>query len=193
MPGTDSVLRRGRHLRRVGIGAAAMTIAAAIALGLIDGTPAASSPVSRTVASPVATVVTIDSNYGVTLGPPGSSTPAMTADAAWSAYASTSGFDETTVPPRLSVSIGSLTDPIQDIGPTSSWTYRAFNELVYAYSMNTACLSLGAPPDDQAGGTSGSGPVSGQCVEWTFLDANTGDHVITDYAPVSAADGEGSG
>lgn len=147
---------------------------------LITGTAFgwAASQRSHAAATAVAAVVSsaeLDPTDGLTLAPPSdampTSSPMLSADDAWSIYSSSAGTPESSVPSRLSVELGALTLPVSDLGPTDSREYVANNELVYAYYLDAGCLST-LPTDNT------------QCREWTFLDANSGQHILTFYQPL---------
>ncbi len=156
-----------------------------IVLFATGGTSHGATP-TATTATPVSVQRVIDATIDLTMSPPSSSTSRglLSPDAAWALYAASAGYSEPTVPSRLTVIVGNLTEPVNSSAPQPQWQYAAQNELTYAYFMpNVGCLHSGPPlPEDQAG-----------CTEWTFLDANSGAHVLTDYVPTDPAASSSAG
>jgi hypothetical protein len=171
-----SLKRRRPEYRRLTVTALVLGVVAALLVGLQVRSHA--SPVVATPAAAVTSSKVIDPSDDLSLAPPStavdSTAQTLTPDQAWADYAATVDLNEPTVPSRLSVQIGSLSIPISDLGDPSDWTYNVKDSLVYAYTMNTPCVST-LPP-------AGADP---ECVEWTFLDAVSGAHIETTYVPVN--------
>jgi hypothetical protein len=161
-----------RRLISRSIGASAALLAATLVLSScshpLPGGP--SLAVRSGGARPVATTITIDSAVGETFAPPKPPYhPAMSAEAAWVRYARSLGSHRKAIPSSVSVRIGLLTLPVGPVGPNNSELYTAHNELTYGYSWHS-CPVYTLPV---------SPPPHSPCIEWLFLDANTG-HMIDD-------------
>jgi hypothetical protein len=124
------------------------------------------SPARAGTANSIASTVTIDPTVGETFAPPPPSAVAgMTAQDAWTHYAAQNGSDATTIPSGVSVQLGQLTLP-DGPGPDGSMRYTANNELAYGYNWHSCPASTLTPPSD-----------NDPCIEWLFLDANTGQQI----------------
>jgi hypothetical protein len=138
---------------------------------------AAGRPARANAVSSVTSTITINSQIGMTFAPaPPGAVPALTAEQAWAQEAGVEGSSGTTIPSNVTVQLGLLTLPA---GPANSDTsglvtsngtaYTALNELAYGYSWHSCPMSTlpnaTLPPNP--------------CIEWEFLDANTG-HLIDD-------------
>lgn len=173
-----NVQMRARH--RV-LSVCAFAGAVAVSLSACSGSthPTASQGAASTAAPPVSSTMVIDKDIGDTLAAPsqavGSSRPRLSPDTAWARYAeAATGKSEPTVPRGVVVALGSLSVPVDDRGPQSSWKYTTYRQLVYAYSLSpTGCIST-LPSVHQTHRT---------CTEWTFLNADTGLHVLSTFTP----------
>jgi hypothetical protein len=157
-------------------------IAGAVVLGMLLAglfvarlarTPARAS----TTNGDVTTTIAIDSVVGETFAPPPSSAQtSLTAQDAWAQYAALAGSSVTTIPSTVTVQLGLLTLPV---GPASApgtsglttsngEAYTALNELAYGYSWHS-CPVIMLPGASVSPGN--------PCIEWLFLDANTGQQI----------------
>jgi hypothetical protein len=108
-------------------------------------------------ASPLTTTIMI--NSGQTFAPaPLSAAPAMTAQQTWAQWAQLNGSSQVTIPSDVTVRLGLFTHPLGPSGPTQ-------NELAYGFSSH-GCPANGNPRATFS--------ASNPCIEWTFLDASTG-------------------
>ncbi len=114
--------------------------------------------------------IVIDPHVGETFTPatPGAA-PALTAQQAWAAYTRVdTSYSNSAIPPNVIAHLGFLTLPVGSVGPGGSEAYTAHNELVYGYSWHNCPASRNPkvpklPPNP--------------CIEWNFLNANTGQQV----------------
>lgn len=114
----------------------------------------------------IAATVTIDPSVGETFAPPPpSAAVGMSAQDAWTRYAAQNGSDATAIPSGVSVQLGQLTLP-DGPGTDGSMRYTANNELAYGYSWHSCPASTLQPSSD-----------NDPCIEWLFLDANTGQQI----------------
>jgi hypothetical protein len=70
----------------------------------------------------------------------------------------------------VSVPVGSANpdDPDQaDLTTSNGIAYSALNELAYGYSSPNGTCPMSRNPNNP-------GPVGKSCIDWTFVDANTG-------------------
>jgi hypothetical protein len=129
-------------------------------------------------ASPVTAKMTINAELQQTFAPPTASAaaaPALTAEEAYAQFMQHAGAANTTIPSGTTVQLGLFTDPVgPDCGPECSnltvqngTAYTALNQLAYGYSWHACPVSVGG----------GSVPPN-PCIEWLFLDANTGKQII---------------
>jgi len=160
-------------------------IGAAVLLGALAAGILASrlqqAPARAATTAAVTATITIDPKLEITLAPPPpSATPALSAQQAWLRYAKHVGSHRTTMPSDITARLGLFTLPV---GPANSpgtgrlpkshhEAYTALNQLVYGYSWHSCPIySYGpgmTPP-----------PVSSTpCIEWLFLDANTGNMIV---------------
>ena len=93
----------------------------------------------------------------------------MTAQQTWKAYTKVdTGYANSEIPSNVTVRLGFLTLPLGPSGPNGSEAYTAHNELAYGFSWHNCPVSRNPkvkklPPNP--------------CVEWNFLDANTGRQI----------------
>jgi hypothetical protein len=127
--------------------------------------------VSGRSATEVAATLKVDQGLGETFAPPDQSsdgaTPSLSADQAWATYASANGSTDTVVPADLSVELGAVSLPSDNLGPQSGWTYQVRNQLAYGYQTAPQWC---APAIASAGST----PTRFRCTRWVFIDANSG-------------------
>ena len=112
----------------------------------------------------------------------------LTAEQAWADYIADAG-GSSSIPPDASIQLGLVTWPSgsADAPSASNETivngvaYLAFNELAYGYSVPSACRGtyLQAP-----GEASTPTPSSDSCVDWLFVDANTGHQIMETWQNV---------
>ena len=138
--------------------------------------------------------IAIDAKLGETFAPaPPSAAPALTAQQAWQRYAHHLGSRVTTIPAHTTARLGLFTLPVgtadnpaiaagADKGLTisSDEAYSSLNQLAYGYSSHSCPLYVGGPGMQP--------PPPTPCIEWLFLDANTGQMIIETwqtYAPRS--------
>jgi len=125
----------------------------------------------------VATKVTV--NPGITFAPPPSNAaPGLTAAQAFATWS-----PGTAVPSDVSVQLGLLSVLVgPDCGAEcengnivqGGMVYSALNQLAYGFEWSTSCLSLGPDAPQQP---------PGGCIQWNFIDANTGHQIIVAYQP----------
>jgi hypothetical protein len=168
----ERTLRRARRRRRRSRLVAmvtALAVAAAgtgIAVWAFSGEPRNVGPASSP--EPIATV-TIDPRIGETFAPaPPSAHPSISAQEAWAQYATLNGSKKTTIPADVSVRLGLLTIPLGGPSPYPGEGYTARDELTWGYSHHSCPVVMG-----------GFSPPPNPCIEWLFLDANSG-HMIED-------------
>jgi hypothetical protein len=114
----------------------------------------------------VSTAITIDPDIGEVLAPPpANASPALTPA---QALAASTHRKSAEIPPGVKVSLGALTLPIGPTGPNGTETYTAKNELVYGYSWHSCPVSRNPAVKRLP---------RNPCVEWNFLDANTGHQI----------------
>jgi hypothetical protein len=125
---------------------------------------------TATTATDVSTTITIDPSVGETFAPPpADASPALTAAQAWAAYTQVdTSYGSSQIPANVSVELGLLTLPLGPSGANGSENYTADNELVYGFSWHNCPASRNPkaqtlPPNP--------------CVEWNFLDANSGSQI----------------
>ncbi len=133
--------------------------------------------------------ITIDAQLGETFAPaPRSAAPALTAQQAWLRYAHHVGSKVTTIPSHTTVRLGLYTQPAgpaflpgtSRLPKSHGEAYIALNQLAYGYSWHSCPLYVGGPGMLP--------PPPTPCIEWLFLDANTGQMIIDTwqtYAPRS--------
>lgn len=130
----------------------------------VGGTPKAARHVVPQLATASADQVVVDSTVGEVFVPSATAPAPLTADAAFSRYASINGSGVTAPASGVTVELGYLTLPV---GAGTPGEYVANHELVWSFHW-PAC-----PPSTLPGGTA---PTS-TCVEWLFLDAATGAQI----------------
>jgi hypothetical protein len=109
------------------------------------------------VAGPVETTITIDASVGEVFAPPPTpAQPALTAGEAWLHYAKLNGSLVSSMPSMIDAQLGLLSLP-----PTAE------NELAYGYSWDSCPVST----------VDGSALVGTPCIEWLFLDADSGRQI----------------
>jgi hypothetical protein len=125
-------------------------------------------------APPVTTTITFDATTFAP--PPSNATPTLTAAQAFATWS-----PGTAIPSDVSVQLGLLTEVV---GPycgaecqngnivQGGMVYSALNQLAYGFEWSTSCLNLApnAPPTPPGG-----------CIQWNFIDANTGHQIIVAY------------
>ena len=117
----------------------------------------------------MAKTITIDSQSGMILAPaPASARPRLTARQAWAHYMRQLGYPRhTALPLRIRARLGLFTLPT---GPGGTEPYTARNELVYGYSSPVECTTRNPRV---------MFPRNARCVAWDFLDANTGNQIVS--------------
>ena len=141
--------------------------------------PQQAPPGVATTAAMHATI-TIGANPLETFAPaPSSAAPALTAYQAWLRFAGHVGSHRTSMPPGVTARLGLFT---MAAGPaaapgTSTYpkshgeAYIALNQLVYGYSSHSCPPYQGRMPGMPP-------PPPTPCIEWLFLNANTGHMII---------------
>ena len=158
-----------------------ITITAALGLAVLGAALAAvrtSVADAQAIADArAATKVTV--NPGITFAPPPSNAaPPLTAAQTFATWS-----PGTAIPSDVSVQLGLLTVVVgSDCGAEcengnivqGGMVYSALNQLAYGFEWSTSCINLGlnAPP-----------PPPGSCIQWNFIDANTGHQIIVAYQP----------
>ena len=111
--------------------------------------------------------VTIDSLAGETFTPVAPTVQgSLSASAAWQRFASRIGASSA-IRNGVVATLGKLTLPVGPVGPDNSMAYTADGELVWAYSYDACAAGVM------------DGATGHPCVEWTFLDAATGEQIDT--------------
>lgn len=161
--------------KRVIAGAVILGIIAA-GLFIVIARPSNTPARAATTNGAVTTTITIDPTVGETFAPPPlSAQPSLTAQDAWAQYAALAGSSVTTVPSNVSVQLGLLTLPVgpaaapgtNGLATSGGEAYTALNELAYGYSWHSCPTS-----------TLNASPLpNNPCIEWLFLDANTGQQI----------------
>jgi hypothetical protein len=160
--------------RFVVIGALALAVLVASLIAIRTST----SRAQAVTVSPVATTITINS-AATFAPPPANAAPALTAAQAYAQDQQEVGGTVTTIPSDVNVQLGLFT---LEVGPDcgaecgnlviqNGIAYRTLNELAYGYSWPSC------PPD--IGST--APPPPSPCVGWTFVDANTGQEIVTTW------------
>ena len=114
----------------------------------------------------------IELDSGISLDPaPAGATPRRSAEEAWAVYSRGAPSEE--VPSEMTIRLGLLNGS----GET--------DRLVWAYEESTvrSCMYSGLPSPPP--GVTFS-PRPPDCIGWTFLDANSGHHVLDTQVPVRA-------
>lgn len=153
---------------RRGLAAAVLMLIAGILIcgcGTAKRAQSLSGPVST-----VASTVTIDPTVEEVFAPaPADASPAMTAQEAWAAYTKVdTSYTTATIPSGVTVQMGLLTLPLGPSGPNGTEAYTANNELVYGFSWHNCPVSRN-PKEPTL--------PANPCIEWNFLDANTGKQI----------------
>ena len=112
----------------------------------------------RPVSSALNATVIIDPTVGETFTPVTGVIPALTATQAWSQF-----LGQSSVPSDVTVQLGQLTLPL-GAGAPNQYMYNG--RLVWAYDWHSCpATSLGSLPSGNP------------CIEWLFLDANSGQEL----------------
>jgi hypothetical protein len=142
--------------------------------------------------SPVPALITVNTAIGITFGPaPDGASPALSGAQAWSQYAELQGWS-TAIPSDVTVQLGLVTVPV---GPASApdtgslikvnnTAYMAYNELAYGYSSPAACPQGDSLAERSLPPTPSPSPTS-SCIDWSFVDANTGKQIVETWQTVS--------
>lgn len=168
-----------------------VSLAAAILTGGIFATRAALSPARAVTVSQVTTQIMVNPSIGITFGPVGAdAAPALSAAEAWTDYAQVNGWTATT-PSNVTVQLGLVTVPV---GPSSGpgtdglievngIACMAYNQLAYGYSSPVSC-----PPRDRLFDpnpqTATPSPTPTSCIDWSFVDANSGRQIVETWQVV---------
>ncbi len=146
------------------------------------------APARAVVVSGVTSTTVVNTGNGATFAPaPSNASPALTAAQAWAKYALVAGgpTTSTSIPSGYTVQLGLLSEPS---GPadapgagnqqtSNGVAYLALNELAYSYSAHTGCPQSTDPYVTTSPGAS--------CIDWIFVDANTGQQIFETWQPVS--------
>jgi hypothetical protein len=129
------------------------------------------SPAAETT-EPVKHVIVISPDIGEILAPPpANAKPRLTAAQAYARSTGRRGRQVTAIPANVTAHLGLLTEPEGPLGPGGKVVaYSPGGQLVYGFSWHSCPVSMNPrvrrlPPNP--------------CVEWNFIDANTG-HQIDD-------------
>ena len=175
-----------RRRRRIYYLAAAIVL---LVIGFFIVRPAVVSARAVTV-SPVTNTVVVNVASGSTFAPaPTGASPALTAEQAWADYVNVAG-GSTSIPSAANIQLGLVTWPSgpADAPSADSETisngvaYLALNELAYGYSEPSPCPpqnNIAAPGESSAASSS-----SGSCIDWLFVDANTGQQIMETWQNV---------
>ena len=120
-----------------------------------------------------ATTMTVDLGKKAKFTPaPAGANPKLTQQQAWARYIKSTRSDTShrslTIPRNVSARLGVLTVPIGPVGRHGAIAYLAHKKLVYGYSWHSC------PQSQAPGGTLPPNP----CIEWNFLNANTGAQIV---------------
>lgn len=127
----------------------------------------------------VASVITIDPDVGeVFAPPPPGASPAMTPQQAWDGFTRKAG-DE--IPSNVRVSLGLLTLPLGPSGPNGSEAYTVKNALTYGFSWHSCPVSMNPKVRKLP---------RNPCVEWSFVNADTGHQIDNTWQMGPLAVGE---
>src|SRR5713101_7534793 len=152
--------------------------------------PAGRSLPDRSPKDKTATASTPNAASGSTFAPaPTGASPALTAEQAWADYVKVAG-GSTSIPSVANVQLGFVTWPsgLADAPNAGSETisngvaYLALNELAYGYSEPSPC-----PPQNNIatpGESSAASNSSFSCIDWLFVDANTGQQIMETWQNV---------
>ena len=126
-------------------------------------------PVAQSVSTVTGTII-IDPTIGEIFAPaPASARPALTAEQAWARYTRVDrSYRRSAIPSNMTAHLGLLTLPLGPSGPGGSEAYTAHNELVYGYSWHNCPVSRNPRVKKLP---------SNPCIEWNFLNANTGQQI----------------
>jgi hypothetical protein len=128
----------------------------------------------------VTATIKIGSQVGETFAaPPANAAPRLTAQQAYAKYIRHNDSSETTIPSNMTVRLGFLTLPV---GPADKYTrnlvtkdgiaYAVLDQLAYGYSWHSCPVYMTLHHM--------SHPKT-PCIEWTFINANTGQQVVTTW------------
>lgn len=120
--------------------------------------------------SHVTSTIVIDPHVGEKFGPPiATASPALSARQAWDKFmGAITGKRDSRIPADVSVRLGLLTLPVGPTGPEGAEEYTARNRLVYGFSWHSCPESMN-PRHPKL--------PANPCIEWNFLDANTGHQI----------------
>jgi len=169
-----------RRRKRVISGAVVLgVLAAGFLVARLQQVPARAATADRAVPA----TITIDPQIGETFAlAPSSATPRLTAQQAWQRYAEQAHSSRATIPSFVTARLGLYTLPVGPVGPGTGHlvqrngeAYTALNQLVYGFSSPSGCVSTDPyvtfPPD-------------AHCIEWTFLNANTGKMIDSTWQKI---------
>jgi len=134
--------------------------------------------------SPVTATIVVNAASGSTFAPaPTGASPALTAEQAWTDYVNVAG-GSTSIPSAANIQLGLVTWPSGPADAPSAGSetisdgvaHLALNELAYGYSEPSPCpprYNMPAPGESSAASSS-----SGSCIDWLFVDANTGQQIM---------------
>jgi hypothetical protein len=176
---------RRRTLVYAGAAVAALVVGGMAEVALAPAHAGTPSPVGKVALapapawppSPLPGSIVIDPSVGDTFAPaPADAEPALTAAQAWAQYGQVNG-DSATIPSDLTVQLGHVSMPVAPANPdnpgqaslttSNGIAYSALNELAYGYSSPPGSCPMSRNPNNP-------GPVGKSCIDWTFVDANTG-------------------
>jgi hypothetical protein len=167
---------RIRVMAPLGAAAAMACVAIAVAVAGNSGPHGHGGPQGHGGARTRPTPIVIDPAVGDTFAPaPAAAAPALTAAQAWAQYAKVNG-GSATIPSSLTAQLGLVSVPVgpangdpdqAGLATSNGIAYLALNELAYGYSSPPGSCPMSRNPKVE-------GPIGKSCVDWTFVDANTG-------------------
>jgi hypothetical protein len=130
-------------------------------------------------------VITINPANGETFTPTSSGNPALTASQAWADFAQLNNWGSTEIPAGTTAQLGLLTLPAGsadapgagNLTQSGGEAYTALNQLAWGFSSKQCGPVLPPAPVPGSSTSPAPAPTPSNCVEWLFLDANTGAQI----------------
>lgn len=181
-----------RHCYRRTVLTSAASVALLLAVTACGSSPAPERAVHIGAAADTTTPakITINPNTGETFTPTSSSNtptssskPVLTASQAWADFAQLNNWGSTEIPVGTTAQLGLLTLPAgpadapgaANLTQSNGEAYTALNQLAWGFSSKQCGPVL--PPVPVPGTSPTPVPTPSNCVEWLFLDANTGTQI----------------
>jgi hypothetical protein len=146
--------------------------------------PAAAGHPARAGSATGHATITINPQAGETFAPaPVSARPELTAQQAWARYMNHLAISRAGIPSGTHAQLGLFTLPVgpanlpvpNNLPKANGKAYSSLNELAYGYSAPSACVTINprlvAPPN-------------ARCLSWTFLNADTGQQIVSTYQQI---------